>query len=117
MTSGVFHHLSQRMFTIGCGQSLAKHWPAVVGKPMKDDIGDSGVLLRNPTTASATAAHALLPPAASNANRARPRRAPRSLLHDIFPSLGNIWASSFDTSRPACLHGPFDQPPDRWLVA
>ena len=40
MTSSVFHHLSPRMFPIGCGQSLAKHWSAVVGKPMKDDIGD-----------------------------------------------------------------------------
>jgi hypothetical protein len=40
MTSSVFHHLSQQMFTIGCGQSLAKRWSAVVGKPMKDDIGD-----------------------------------------------------------------------------
>jgi hypothetical protein len=26
------------MFTIGYGQSLAKRWPAVVGKRMKDDI-------------------------------------------------------------------------------
>jgi hypothetical protein len=26
MKSGVFRHVSQRMFTIGCGQSLAKRW-------------------------------------------------------------------------------------------
>ena len=32
MTSGVFHHPNQRMFTIGCGQALAKGWPAVVGR-------------------------------------------------------------------------------------
>ena len=31
MKSGVFHHSNQRMFTIGCGQALAKRWPAVVG--------------------------------------------------------------------------------------
>jgi hypothetical protein len=40
MTSSDFHHLGQRMFTIGCGQSLAKLWPAVVGKRVKDDIDD-----------------------------------------------------------------------------
>jgi hypothetical protein len=39
MTSSAFHYLSQRMFTIGCGQSLAKRWSAVVVNP-KDDIGD-----------------------------------------------------------------------------
>ena len=37
--SDPFRYTNQQMFTIGCGQSLAKHWPAVVGKPMKDDIG------------------------------------------------------------------------------
>src|SRR5262245_54651824 len=26
--SGVFRHVNQRMFTIGCGQSLAKRWLA-----------------------------------------------------------------------------------------
>jgi len=26
MKSGVFRHVNQQMFTIGCGQSLAKRW-------------------------------------------------------------------------------------------
>jgi hypothetical protein len=30
MKSGVFHHSNQRMFTIGCGQALAKRWSEVV---------------------------------------------------------------------------------------
>src|SRR5262249_6750372 len=60
------------------------------------------------------------PPRASFSGRCRPReRCQReaslttSSLRDILPSLGNIRASSVDTPRPTCLHGPLDQPPGR----
>ena len=50
MKSGVFHHSDQRMFTIGCGQALAKRWSAVVEGLATHHVRDAGVAGSNPAT-------------------------------------------------------------------
>jgi hypothetical protein len=47
--SGVFRHASQRMFTIGCGQSLAKRWLDVHRTAICADGIPNGILAAGPS--------------------------------------------------------------------